>query len=153
MKPMTLTLRDLAHVIRAGIKIGKKKQRLCGWFDYSVEVNPKPKAASMLTLSISTEEQVRVRVSPQTPRGKPAKLDGVPVWSVISGNATLAPEADGLACVIVSGDDPGLSEISVSGDGDLGAGVVEISDLIEVAVSGVNAASLGLVADAPTPKP
>jgi hypothetical protein len=153
MKLITLTLRDLARVMKAGIKIGKKTQRHCGWFDYSVEVQPKTKAQSMLSVSISTEEQVLVTLSPITPRGKPAKLDGKPEWAIISGNVTLAVADDGLSCTIVSGEDPGASEVSVNADADLGEGVEPISDLVEIAVSGVKAASLGLSAAAPTPKP
>lgn len=107
----------------------------------------------MLELSITTEEQVLVRIAPKTANGRPAKVDGAPVWAVGTGEATITPSEDGLSCLIVSGENPGNSEISVSADADLGEGVEPISDLIELAVTGVKAVSLGLTAEAPTPKP
>jgi len=40
----------------------------------------------------------------------------------------------------------------VSGDADLGEGVVTVSDIVMLHVEGAMAKSLGLVADAPEPK-
>ena len=154
MKKQTFPMTDLRRAFGAGFKLGRKSQRLLGYFNYSVETRPKPKTKDcMLTVNLTTEEQVNVKLTPVTPRGKPAKVDGVPEWQVISGNATLTPAADGLSCVIVSGDDPGTTEVAVKADADLGEGVEEISDFIEAVVGGVKAISLGLIADAPTPKP
>ena len=44
---------------------------------------------------------------------------------------------------------PGASEVLVSADADLGAGVVTIADTIGVTVSAAMAEQLGLQADAP----
>lgn len=47
-------------------------------------------------------QRVRIKVN--------GKLDGPPVWTVLSGNGTVAPEADGMSAWLVSED-------NVPGDG------------------------------------
>lgn len=106
-----------------------------------------------MNITITNEQQVNVKLAPVSAKGKPVALDGAPVWAVTAGSCTIVPSADGLSCLIVSGDDAGDSEITVSADADLGEGVVTISDAIRVTVNGAQAQSLGLTADAPTTKP
>lgn len=106
-----------------------------------------------LEIKLTTEQQVTVHINPVTLKGKPAPLDGIPAWTVPIGGAVLQPAPDGLSCVIVSPDVAGESQVLVSADADLGPGVETISDTIAVTVGSPNAASLGLKADAPVPKP
>ncbi len=106
-----------------------------------------------MDLILTNEQMVVVHLSPVSAKGKPVALDGVPVWAISAGSCTVQPAADGLSCTIVSGDDAGDSEVTVSADADLGAGVVTISDAIRVTVNGAQAQSLGLTADTPTTKP
>jgi len=106
----------------------------------------------MLELSITNEQKIPVTLSPKTATGKPASLDGAPTWEVITGNSTVVPSADGLSAELVSSDDPGDTDVLVKADADLGAGVVEISDIIRLSVVGALAANLGLTAGAPVAK-
>lgn len=115
--------------------------------------NNKQVKGSTMDIVLTNEQQVKVTLAPVTSKGKPAPLDGAPTWAVASGTCTLNVAPDGLSAVIVSGDNAGDSEITVSADADLGAGVVTVSDAIRVTVNGAQAQSLGLTAEPPTTKP
>ena len=106
-----------------------------------------------MEIRITNEQQVKVKLSPKTDSGKPAKLDGSPSWSTISGNSQVVVDEDGLGALLVSSDDPGDTEVLVKADADLGEGVEEISDVIKLSVVGATAKNLGLTAEAPTQKP
>jgi hypothetical protein len=123
-------------------------------FDYVVG-HPKLKEIKHMPLeiSITNEQQVNVSLKPVTATGKPAKLDGAPSWTVMSGNSSVKPADDGLSADLISSDDPGDTEVMVKADADLGSGVEEISDTIRLSVIGARAANLGLTAGEPTPKP
>lgn len=151
---LTFTIEDLAQAFTAGVVLGQRKQQPRPHFDWRVEFKQKPiKEPRMLTLNITNEQQVTVHLAPKTAAGRPAKLDGTPEWSLVSGNCTLKASDDGLSCTIVSGDELGTSEVSVKADADIGEGVEEIADFVEVVVGGAKATSLGLSADAPEVKP
>ena len=102
-----------------------------------------------LAVSITNEQKVTVTLKPVTNAGKPAKLDGAPTWTVVSGDSTVTPSADGLSASLVSADNPGDTTYLVEADADLGEGVETIQDTITLTVIGANAANLGLVASPP----
>lgn len=106
-----------------------------------------------MEIKITNEQQVRVKLAPKTDSGKPATLDGSPSWTVISGSSQVVVDDDGLGALLVSGDDPGDTEIIVKADADLGDGVEEISDIIKLSVVGATAKNLGLTAGTPELKP
>lgn len=64
-------------------------------------------------------------------QGRPAAVDGVPVWAS-SDSTVLAvqPAADGMSAV-VNPVAAGTARITVSADADLGAGVLEITGVSE----------------------
>jgi|ERR1051325_5585414 hypothetical protein len=105
-----------------------------------------------LDVTITNEEKVQISLNPVTATGKPAKVDGVPVWSVQFGTVTLDVAADGLSAFIVSGDNPEDADVLVDADADLGPGVADISDVVHMHVTSANAANLGLIASPPVPK-
>jgi len=105
-----------------------------------------------MKITITNEQQVLVTLAPVTPGGHPAQLDGVPTWEILSGNSTMNVAADGKSATLISADDPGDTEILIKADADLGEGVVEISDVIQLSVAGAQAASLGLTVGEPMPK-
>lgn len=122
---------------------------------FSYEVGPvsdKTQPSKVMNIKLTNEQKILVWLQPVTSKGKPVALDGVPEWKVTAGNCTVRPRADGLACLIISGDEAGDSEITVSADADLGAGVRTISDAIRVTVNGAEAQSLGLATGEPTDK-
>lgn len=105
-----------------------------------------------MLITITNEEKVQVTLAPTTAAGNPASLDGLPTWKVTSGDATLEVAADGLSAFLVSGA-PGVnSQIAVTADADLGAGVVTLSDVIDLAVVLASASALGLVVGTPVLK-
>lgn len=106
-----------------------------------------------MDIKITTEQQVRVTLSPKTDTGRPAKLDGSPSWTVISGNSTVQVADDGLSALLVSADDPGDTEIMIKADADLGEGVEEISEVLKLMVAGATAKNLGITVGTPEPKP
>lgn len=106
----------------------------------------------MLDLTITNEQKIPVALSPVTETGRPAKLDGKPEWSILSGNSTLEVASDGLSAFLVSADDPGDTDFLVKADADLGSGVTEVSDVIRLHVAGAQAKNLGLTAGTAVPK-
>jgi len=127
-------------------------------FNYGVGLTTnKPKEPhKMLELTITNEQKVQVTLFPVTEGGDPAKLDGAPAWSVVSGDSTVEPAEDGMSAFLVSADDPGDTDFMVEADADLGAGVQTISDIVRLHVAGAQAKNLGLSAGTPvlkTPPP
>jgi len=106
----------------------------------------------MVETTITNEQKVNVTLSPKTDSGKPAKLDGVPVWSVVSGDSTVVAAADGMSADLVSSDTPGDTTFLVDGDADLGSGVEDIQETITLHVAGANAKNLGITVGTPTLK-
>ena len=106
----------------------------------------------MIEVSLTNEQEVVITLAPVTQSGKPAKLDGAPEWSVISGDSTITVADGGLSATVRSSDNPGDTQILVKADADLGTGVEEVSDTIAIHVLGANAANLGLSAGTPTQK-
>lgn len=104
-----------------------------------------------MDLQCTNEQKIRITATPTTQSGQPAALDGPLTVDVTSGDATVE-QIDDTSFFVVSGANPGPSTFVVSGDADLGAGVVPISDGINLNVSGALASNLGLTAGSPEPK-
>lgn len=88
-------------------------------------------------------------------RGRPAAVDGVPVWA--SSDETVlvvTPAVDGMSAVVDSVA-PGTARITVSADADLGSGVQTITGVSEDvnvtngSVASVMTLSLGTPVDKP----
>lgn len=105
-----------------------------------------------LTVSITNEQKVKVTLTPKTDTGKPASVDGVPTWQVLSGGSSIEAADDGMSAYLISGNDPGDTEIIVKADAELGEEIVEISDIIKLSVVGATAKNLGLTVGTPEPK-
>lgn len=94
---------------------------------------------------LNTEEGEAV-LSPVDVDGNPARVDGAPVWTKLSGNGTIVPAADGLSAVIKSADAADVSVYEVNADADLGAGVRSLTATVTITttVQEPEAQSLGL---------
>lgn len=67
-------------------------------------------------------------------KGKPAKVDGMPVWSSSDENIlTVAADPDGMSAVVTPVD-IGTAQIKVEADADLGAGVQSLVTLGDIEV-------------------
>lgn len=100
-------------------------------------------------VAANTEQQVRVVVSPKTPSGKPAQVEGPVTVEVSSGSAVVSeqPSAEKPNEFVFVSDSPGDGQIVVKADADLDVGEVrEISDVINYSFAGVEAESLGVTA-------
>src|SRR6185436_2240792 len=109
------TKQDLDDAEKRLSKLISEQVRKRVRFDWVVGLvtnKPKRKPRTM-EIKITTEQQVRVTLSPKTDAGRPAKLDGSPAWTQISGNASIVVDEDGLGALLVSADDPGDSEFIV----------------------------------------
>lgn len=100
-----------------------------------------------LEVSMTTEEQCRLSITPTTPGGDPAPIDGAARWSV-EGSCTLEP-IDATSTWVVAGSTVGDSVVTVACDADLGSGVVPLGDTCVVHVATPMAANLGLAAAPP----
>lgn len=101
-----------------------------------------------LEVSMSTEEQVRLSITPLTPGGDAAPIDGPAQWT-IEGACTLVPIDDTSTWVRGNAGAVGDSVVTVAADADMGQGFVPIADTCVVHVASPMAASLGMAADAP----
>lgn len=93
---------------------------------------------------------------PVDAKGKPARLDGVPVWALDDETncQIVSQAADGLSCQVHLSDNPSATQISVKGDADLGAGVVEIQSVAVINIVPGDAVAFGkgeITASAITP--
>lgn len=109
---------------------------------------PEPKQVkpnnTMTEIKITNAQKVKVTLNPVSQSGKPVELDGTPSWSVQSGDSTVEPAEDGKSAYLISSDVPGVTEIVVTADADLGEGVEEIAAGVILTVEGEKATSLGL---------
>jgi hypothetical protein len=128
------------------------RRRCTGRFRFLVGV-PKSKGETpMLNISIQNDQKIELTLAPVTASGNPATLDGVPSWTVVSGNATVSPSENGLSAFLVSSDEPGKTVFLVEADADLGEGVETLSESIELTVEGAKAVNLGIVVGTAVPK-
>lgn len=101
----------------------------------------------MLQVTSTNEEKVLITLNPTTAAGNPAAVENLTV-TVDAGDATVVEVEANKSFYVVSGAG-GLSTITVTADGDLGKGVVTLTDTIEYFVTSAVASSLGFVAGAP----
>ena len=100
-----------------------------------------------IEVTMTNEEKVRLAITPMTPGGQPATVDGEAQWSV-EGACTVEP-IDATSAWVLSSETIGDSTITVACDADLGSGVVPLGDTCLVHVGNPMAAQLGLAAGTP----
>lgn len=100
-------------------------------------------------LILTNSQEVDLAIQPLDARGKPAQVDGVPVWTCSDlSRAQLVASEDGLSCVVKAVDN-GAAQISVSADADLGAGTKTITGVLQLEIVSGSAVSLGIIAGTP----
>ena len=113
---------------------------------------PRPRKPMPLEVSITNEQKIKATLSPVSDTGRPAQLDGNPRWEILSGNSTLDVAPDGRSAYLISSDTPGDTLFCVKADADLGEGVEELMDTINLKVTGAMAKNLGLMLGTPEAK-
>lgn len=143
-------------ILKVGCCCHESRPKRKAHFDFRIGApQPKTQEKKMLEIDLTTEQKVQVTLKPVTATGKPAKLDGVPTWTVVSGGGSgqnVVAAEDGLSAFLISNDEPGDIDVQVEADADLGEGVETLTDIIRLHVAGAKAENLGLVAGTPEPK-
>lgn len=99
---------------------------------------------------LTVTEKVPVQIIPRDAKGNVASVDGVPQWSSSDPNViTVVPAADGMSCDVVATGATGTALVTVTGDADLGAGVIPIVGTLDVVVAGGQAVVIEIVAGTP----
>jgi hypothetical protein len=88
-------------------------------------------------------------------KGKPAKVDGVPVWVASDPTIvdTLTVAADGMSATIHITDTVGASQLTVTADVDLGPGITSTDFVDTVSVIGGTAVAANFTFGTVTPDP
>ena len=104
-------------------------------------------------ITLTDLQKVTCSIQPVDAMGNPAQVDGVPEWSVSdSAMLTVAPSSDGLTAVVSTVGPIGTAQVTVTADADLGEGVVSISGVLDVTITGSQATSLSINAGTPEPR-
>lgn len=104
--------------------------------------------------TITVEEELPVSIAPLTKQGKPAKVDGDPIWTLSEGApGTLEPGATPFDKVFRPFPDgrTGAALITVEVDADLGEGVRMLNGALAVAVIEAEADTIAINAGEATP--
>lgn len=97
--------------------------------------------------ALSNEKNYRIKLAPLTGAGNPARVDGLPVWSLSNEAGTLEVEADGLSALLrtpEAGSAPAIGKLTITADADLGDGVKTLTYEEDLAVGPGEAESLGI---------
>jgi hypothetical protein len=95
---------------------------------------------------MTTTQQFTASISPKDRKGKPAPVDGIPVWATSNDAvAGVVPSPDGMSALVVA-QGVGDYTISVAADADLGEGIVTITGQDTGSVSQGTAVSVGIQA-------
>lgn len=110
----------------------------------------------MVPVSLSSAQKVTLRIAPKDANEVSREVDSKE-WILESGDGVLTPATDGLSAEFVPNDAEvdGSAIVRAKADADLtDAGVVDLEDTFEITITAVvpQAVTLGLTADAPTPK-
>lgn len=109
-----------------------------------------PGETAMVTLVVGYK--LPLSILPVDAAGNPARVDGVPGWTVSEAvYGALEVAADGLSATFVPAGVLGAVQIRVDADADLGGGVRTISGLLDVQVEAGEAVSLSITAGVPIP--
>jgi hypothetical protein len=126
-------------------------------------VDPPPAASFVFTVDVegkifegetkipmTNSQKATARIKPVGTGGRPAVLDGVPVWA--SADETLAAVVasdDGLSAEITPTGPIGTVRVTVTGDADLGQGVTPIFGTLDVDITAGTAVGIEVTLDAP----
>lgn len=99
---------------------------------------------------LNTEQKVRVELEARTAAGNPAAVDGDPLWeSSNEAVASVEVDPDNAMVAWVRSEAPGVAQISVRVDADLGEDVREVIGNLDVTVIESEAAIIQIVAGEP----
>jgi len=107
-----------------------------------------------MAFTLTADQEVVVSLVIEDRYGNPAPVDGLPAWETSAATVlTLRVSADGMSAVVSAAGPAGNSQVKVTCDADLGAGVVEIIGLLDVTVTGGQASVVALSPGTPSTRP
>lgn len=96
---------------------------------------PAEQVHTMATFNLPPTHQVKATLTIKDDAGQPARIDGLPVWSVSAPEVvTLDVATDAMSAVVKATGTTGVSNVSVEVDADLGEGVRNITAIGDIAV-------------------
>lgn len=98
-----------------------------------VILNEQGEVTTMESISVDKKRTLTVAGLRTTPAGdKPARLDGVPVWTADkTGIVGLFPTPDGMSCDVTN-IGPGTCIVTVTADADLSAGTRDVVATVDI---------------------
>lgn len=105
-------------------------------------------------ITLTDEQKITLTAQFKTESGKPARVDGIPVWSTSDENvATInSVSEDGLTAVVFSVA-PGVAQIRVDADADLDVDEVRtLTGIADIEVKFPEAVAVVVAEGAPEPK-
>jgi hypothetical protein len=105
--------------------------------------------------TLRDDQKVLLTIQPLDAKGKPAAVDGAPVWSSSDETQIVVVAAsDGLSAVASGVAPPAdstapLPRIVVTADADLGSGVTPITGSLDFTITGGSAATIAITAGTP----
>ena len=99
-------------------------------------------------LLLTDVQGATLRIQPVSAHGNPAKVDGVPSWSV-ADSSLLSLDVDdaGLVATIRALGPVGTTQVNVTADADMGEGTRPIAGVLDVQVESGEAVSLAITAE------
>ena len=102
-----------------------------------------------MALLLTDTQKVLLSIQPVDAKGYPAKVDGVPAWDTSDPTVVdIVPSVDGLSCEVFA-DAPGIAQVTVQADADLGSGVRTIAGTLDIQVEPGEAVGLTITAGVP----
>lgn len=103
-----------------------------------------------MAMLLTDTQKVVFSIQPVDVHGHAARVDGVPSWNVSDPSVgTITVSVDGLSAEFVA-TAPGMAQVSVQADADLGSGVRTIAGTLDIQVEPGEAVGLTITAGVPT---
>lgn len=100
-------------------------------------------------VTLTDTQGVDVILNPTDAKGKPARLDGQPVWSSSDpAVVSVTPSPDGLTGRCLAGD-PGTATITAQADADLGEGTRSIAAQVDFTILAGEAVTMAVTVGTP----
>jgi hypothetical protein len=104
---------------------------------------------------LTATQQVSLSISVVDRKGNPARVDGVPTWSVSDATVlTVEPASDGIGsdgmvALVKAVGTLGTAQVRVTADADLGEGVTPLVGVLDVEVLAAQAVAVSIAAGTP----
>lgn len=96
---------------------------------------------------IKPNQKLPISISIQDSRGNPARVDGIPAWSVSNPDlASVEAAADGMSALITPIGPLGSFQAKIEADADLGSGITPLIGALDCEIVAGDASIINMVA-------